>query len=1057
VVPSGLVMAAIGGCTQVADNGVQTGASDNSPWTLEQITAAREGCAAKSVELGAVDPIKLATVCSCVIEDAARRWSADDWLRNAATYTQAQVKDGTVEKCRVAASPNIGGTTWSQAEIAQVRQGCVASAKQVRPTADDAAVILGCGCVVEDASKRWEFPDYIKNETTYTKNQMDDGTMSRCMAGESREGSGQDTSPIDIALQGTWETACIQLTKERSARSRWEIGRDATFYRLIEFKDGSCKEMMKITTDFYSGLSDKGKNGDYKIDLARTEAFQKIVDPLTIILANLQSEWGFDDWYFWIDNKITDKQKSPGLPPQYPLNERRFDLFRIIGDRLYIGANNEMENRHSPEKRPKDVYMFLAFSKISGTNNSPIAGIQPEISAKIGDESSDYPDVSDVDGDQISISCLESCPNGFTISNNLISFRPIHPGAWIVKMNARDSRGLETEFTIHLTAKKEFQLYRDADEDGFGSGELQTLLVPQEMAPTGYVTNGTDCADNDATKWQKFNYSYRDIDNDGYTVSVTPGLVCAGVNRPSSYKIVPNGNDCNDSDNSKWQNFNYSYRDIDNDGYTVSVTPGIVCAGVNRPSGYKNVPNGDDCNDSDDSKWQNLSYSYRDMDNDGYTVSVTPGLVCTGMNLPPTHKTSAHGNDCNDSDNSKWQNFSYSYVDFDNDGYSIPSSNQEICSGIFRPSAYLESMGSGYDDNDSSSIITNEKISSFSDHTCAVLMDKTVKCWGRNASGELGIGNTIDQFSPVSVLGLSNAISIKTRGNTTCALLMDNTVKCWGSNSHGQLGDRTRTNSAFPVAVIGLNDVRNISVGGKFICAVIMDNTVNCWGDNGEGQLGDGTINDRLVPVKVSGLTNVRYISTGWEHTCALLMDNTVKCWGSNSHGQLGIGDTIDHLSPVVVSGLNNVRYISAGGISTCALLLDNTVKCWGWNDYGQLGDGSTLTRYNPITVPGLTDVRYISMSNLYTCAVLIDNTVKCWGWNQSGELGNGNSNNSLTPVHVSVITNAKNIILKGSSTCALLTDDSVKCWGRNDYGQLGDGTTNHSYFSPVTVTGLSL
>ena len=37
------------------------------------------------------------------------------------------------------------------------------------------------------------------------------------------------------------------------------------------------------------------------------------------------------------------------------------------------------------------------------------------------------------------------------------------------------------------------------------------------------------------------------------------------------------------------------------------------------------------------------------------------------------------------------------------------------------------------------------------DHSCALLRDGSIVCWGLNSNGQLGIGNTIDQYSPTAV------------------------------------------------------------------------------------------------------------------------------------------------------------------------------------------------------------------------------------------------------------------------------------------------------------------
>jgi alpha-tubulin suppressor-like RCC1 family protein len=85
-------------------------------------------------------------------------------------------------------------------------------------------------------------------------------------------------------------------------------------------------------------------------------------------------------------------------------------------------------------------------------------------------------------------------------------------------------------------------------------------------------------------------------------------------------------------------------------------------------------------------------------------------------------------------------------------------------------------------------------------HTCALLEDRTVRCWGSNLSGQLGDGTTDARLNPVSVLasGTAGASPVVLGGVTqiaagdshTCALLEDGTVRCWGRNVDGRLGVR---------------------------------------------------------------------------------------------------------------------------------------------------------------------------------------------------------------------------------------------------------------------------
>jgi len=87
-------------------------------------------------------------------------------------------------------------------------------------------------------------------------------------------------------------------------------------------------------------------------------------------------------------------------------------------------------------------------------------------------------------------------------------------------------------------------------------------------------------------------------------------------------------------------------------------------------------------------------------------------------------------------------------------------------------------------------------------HTCALKRDGSVECWGNNAFGGLGDGTMRDSAAPVRVRGVEGAIAIAAGMRPhTCAVLSDGSVRCWGYNAHGQVGDGTRENRAEPVAV----------------------------------------------------------------------------------------------------------------------------------------------------------------------------------------------------------------------------------------------------------------
>jgi alpha-tubulin suppressor-like RCC1 family protein len=332
---------------------------------------------------------------------------------------------------------------------------------------------------------------------------------------------------------------------------------------------------------------------------------------------------------------------------------------------------------------------------------------------------------------------------------------------------------------------------------------------------------------------------------------------------------------------------------------------------------------------------------------------------------------------------------------------------------------------------------TATAVSVGSGHACAIVDDGTVRCWGTGSSGRLGYGNTanvgaggvtqtVAAAGAVDLGGGRTATAISAGGLHTCAILDDGTVRCWGSNASGQLGyDDTTTvgddelpSTAGPVDFGGGRTAVAISAGTSHTCAILDDGTVRCWGSNASGQLGYGTTANvgngigtdvaDAGPVDLGAGRTATAISAGGLHTCAILDDGTVRCWGANASGQLGYGTTAnvgdDELptaaGPVDLGGGRTAVAISAGTSHTCAILDDGTVRCWGAGANGRLGYGSTdavgdgvgltVADAGPVDLGTDRTALAISAGLASTCARLDTGDVRCWGSDGNGRLGYG-------------------------------------------------------------------
>ena len=344
-------------------------------------------------------------------------------------------------------------------------------------------------------------------------------------------------------------------------------------------------------------------------------------------------------------------------------------------------------------------------------------------------------------------------------------------------------------------------------------------------------------------------------------------------------------------------------------------------------------------------------------------------------------------------------------------------------------------------------------------------------CWGENQYGQLGDGGTGDKHIPVWVdLGTDRtAVAITAGYRHTCAILDNGSVSCWGRGNFGQLGNGGTSQQTSPTLTSSLGTGRTavaISAGYYHTCVILDNGLVSCWGFGISGRLGNGGTSQQNSPTLTSSLGTGRTavaISVGQFHSCVILDSGSVSCWGSGSDGQLGNGGTSQQNSPTLTSSLGTGRTavaISAGDIHTCAILDNGSASCWGAGSKGRLGNGGTSQQNSPTLTSSLGTGRTavaISGGAKHTCAILDSGSVSCWGIGGDGQLGDGGTSDQNSPTLTSSLGTGRTAVALENGfahACAILDDASMKCWGNDNNQQLGNGATGSTGDPPVLVSG---
>lgn len=310
-----------------------------------------------------------------------------------------------------------------------------------------------------------------------------------------------------------------------------------------------------------------------------------------------------------------------------------------------------------------------------------------------------------------------------------------------------------------------------------------------------------------------------------------------------------------------------------------------------------------------------------------------------------------------------------------------------------------------------------------SDHGCILLTGGTVRCQGSNAAGKSApYPSTPDLLAAGTAHGCTihggsvhcwgqqngrgkpddDAIQVAAGQGHSCALLTNGNAACWGDDAAGK------------AAAYASGDAVQVAAGGNHTCVLLTDGGITCWGDDSSAQTADYTVvpggtgevtcdGPRGPAVCAGGVPAVQ-VALGDRHTCMRLADGRVYCWGG------GYSGNFPPRAPMLID--EGAVVLRAGWETACAVLADGRVRCWE-DDFG--------VRTQPLGPERVVD---ISVGKRHVCALLATGDVTCHGDNGYGQ---------TLPYTGG---DAAQVAAGARHTCVLVQNGDVHCWGADDLGQ---------------------
>lgn len=289
-------------------------------------------------------------------------------------------------------------------------------------------------------------------------------------------------------------------------------------------------------------------------------------------------------------------------------------------------------------------------------------------------------------------------------------------------------------------------------------------------------------------------------------------------------------------------------------------------------------------------------------------------------------------------------------------------------------------------------------------HACAVLNGRAW-CWGSGIFGELGAAVSHLQNPALARIflgdtaALTHVVDVAVGEHHKCAVTTSGSVRCWGENHWGELGVAAELPAFGVVHATQLTGVERVVVSDSASCALLKGGDLYCWGrqpwrkdlrlcrDEVRWQHEILALDtSTLAPCSATPslvATGVVQVGLGEDYGCLLNREHEVRCWGNNDSGQLGRGDTTAVATPELVMADDGHPLGTAAELRVFrghACAIDATGKLWCWGDNGPLVQGRRynspprLTRASPL--PALPEVQDVSDR----CVLTRAGELRCWG-----------------------------------------------------------------------------